>query len=104
MTKQKPDVNTIIQPAVGGRYLFSAGDSFFLEGELSYNVVNTDSAEFDVDGGTGYAALIGYRWEAGFSLAAGYSMLSTEVTYDGIGRDTVDENFGGVVLRFVAAF
>lgn len=99
--------NTIVQPAVGGRYLFNEGDSFFVEGEVSYNAVNTGSDAFDVDGGIGYAALVGYRWDSGMSVALGYSMLSTDVTYKSwSGRDggTGDENFGGVELRFTAAF
>ena len=98
--------NTIVQPAVGGRYLFSEGDSFFVEGELSYNAVNTGSDSFDVDGGIGYAALVGYRWEAGFSVAVGYSMISTDVTYEDWGADsaTGDENFGGVEFRFSGSF
>ncbi len=93
--------NTIVQPALAGRFLFNEGSSFFVEGEVSYNSVNTGSDAFDVDGGIGYAALVGYQWERGLDLSVGYSVLSTEVTnYAG----TSDENFGGVEVRFNYSF
>lgn len=96
--------NAIIQPAVNARYLFSEGDSFFVEGELSYNITYTGSDAFDVDGGIGYAGFVGYRWEAGVGVSIGYSMLATDVTYGDWDQESGDENFGGVELRFSATF
>lgn len=93
--------NTIVQPALAGRLLLNEGSSFYIEGELSYNSANTGSDRFDVDGGIGYAALVGYQWDSGLDLSVGYSVLSTEVTnYAG----TSDENFGGVEVRFSYSF
>jgi hypothetical protein len=93
--------NTIVQPAIAGRLLFTKGSSFYIEGEVSHNTVNTGSDNFDVDGGVGYAGLLGYQWENGFDIGAGYSVISTDVS----NRTGVeDKNFGGVELRFRGTF
>ncbi len=93
--------NTIVQPALAGRLLFTKGSSFYVEGELSHNSVSTGSDNFDVDGGVGYAGLLGYQWEKGFDIGLGYSVIATDVT----NRNGVDEkNFGGVQLRFKGTF
>lgn len=93
--------NTIVQPALSGKLLFTKGSSFYVEGEVSHNTVNTGSDAFDVEGGVGYAAFLGYQWESGFDIGMGYSVISTEVT----NRNGVeDKNFGGVGIRFSGSF
>ncbi len=93
--------NSIIQPALSARYLFQEGSSLYIEGEVSYNRVSTGSDHFDVDGGVGYAGLIGYQVDDRLDFGIGYSVISTEVT----NRTGVnDKNFGGVEIRFSAVF
>jgi len=93
--------NTVVQPALAGRLLFSEGASFYVEGEVSHNTVNTGSDAFDVDGGIGYAGIVGYQWENKFDIGLGYSVISTDVSNR---NGLEDKNFGGVELRFKGTF
>jgi len=93
--------NTIVQPALAGRVTFNEGDSFYVEGEINHNTVNTGSDAFDVDGGMGYAIFLGYQWESGFDVSVGYSMIPTDV--DNV-SGTQEENFGGLEFRFRGTF
>jgi hypothetical protein len=94
-------VNTIIQPSLSAKLLFTTGSSFYVEGIASHNTVNTGSDAFDVEGGVGYAAFLGYQWDGGFDVGLGYSIIPTDVT---IGNHVEDKNFGGVEIKFSGAF
>ncbi len=94
-------MNSIVQPALAARLLFTKGSSFYLEGEISHNTVNTGSDDFDVDGGVGYAGLFGYQWDSGFDLGLGYSVIPTDVSND---DGVTDYNFGGLEFRFSGSF
>ena len=93
--------NTIVQPALSGKLLFTKGSSMYVEGEVSHNTINTGSDAFDVKGGVGYAAFLGFQAESGFDIGVGYSVVSAEVTNR---RGVEDKNFGGVVIRLSGAF
>ena len=94
-------LNTIIQPALAARMHFDPGASFFIEGEVSYNAVNTGSDSFNVEGGVGYAGLVGYRWRSGMNLAIGYALTSVDVTH---ANRTKNHNFGGLDVRLRLEF
>lgn len=93
--------NTIVQPALGARLLFTKGSSFYIEGEVSYNNIDMGSDHIDADDGSGYAGIIGYQSEEGFDFGVGYSVISTDVTT----KEGIDEkNFGGFEIRLKREF
>lgn len=94
-------INSIVQPSLSAKYLFVKGASFYVEGDVSHNTVNTGSDAFDVEGGVGYAAFLGYQWDSGFDVGLGYSVIPTEVTNS---RGTEDKNFGGIELKLSGSF
>lgn len=92
-------VNTIVVPSVVLRYAFNQNPSFFISGEVNYNIPNSgsDLHEFE-SGGIGYGGTLGYVFTGDWSIEAGYSYIPVEV-------DTGNENIGGgVVFRFGASF
>jgi hypothetical protein len=98
--------NSIIQPALSARYLFSGGSGPFIEGEVTYSSVETGSDAFDVDGGAGYGGFVGWNWDDRADLSLGYSDIPTDVTYTHRSRaeETEEVNFGGFEVRVRAAF
>lgn len=46
-------VNTIVQPSMSAKLLFAKGPSFYIEGVVCHNTVDTGSDAFEVEGGVG---------------------------------------------------
>ncbi|MDZ4199824.1 MAG: hypothetical protein U1E27_11145 [Kiritimatiellia bacterium] len=95
-------INTLISPAISGRFVFGKTSGFYVEGEASYNIFNIGSDRYDASNTLGLAGLIGYQGRR-FDVGAGYSYIPTTVTAR---RPRLNEerNFGGGEIRFRFSF
>ena len=85
-------LNSIILPSIALRYTFAEVPSLYAGGEVNYGIPNTGSDYYEFDsGGVGFGAFLGYAFDGGWSVEAGYSHVPIEV-------GTLDENIGGGVL------
>lgn len=88
-------INTIIIPAVKGRFNFTTDASFFVEGGLNYGIPNSggDRMEFS-SGGVGFSLGAGYEFDFDLSLSLSYLYVPVETEVFGE-FDLGKENFGG---------
>jgi hypothetical protein len=98
--------NTIILPKLVARFQFDSIPTAYIAGELNYNIPNSGSDRFDLEsGGIGYAGTIGYIFEGGWRLEAGYSYIQVDAEPSGgRGMGGREDNLGGIVLRFGTNF
>lgn len=88
--------NLIFLPSLSMRCALWPEPALYLRGELNYAIPNI-GADFPADSkGMGYGGAIGYAFDGGVSLEAGYLYVPIEV-----GRST--ENFGGFQIKFTIA-
>lgn len=97
--------NTIILPAMKGRYVFDTVPSAYLAGEINYGIPDSGGKRYDLEeGDIGYGVFLGYETDTNCRFEIGYSQVPTTVVMDGPlgpfgGRREEEVDFGGVVLR-----
>ena len=104
--------NSIILPSISARYKFSPElASFYVEGEVNFNIPNTGSDDFDFDsGGIGFGGALGYTFANKMEIEVAYKKIpvdveiqTTTMTTTVIDRDR-EENLGGIHFGFRKRF
>lgn len=95
-------LNSIVVPSVAARYAFTKAPSFYVGGEVNYNLPNTGSDYYELNsGGVGFAGFFGYAFEKYVHVEIGYLDLPVEVD---TGTETSNKNMGGGIIRLGVDF